>query len=85
MSSTFTISNGNITAVCSSAGAELISLKNSDGKEFLFRDKNIWDFSSPILFPICGGLKDDIYLYEGKNIRFLNTDLPEIQSSQSNQ
>ena len=66
MSSTFTISNGNITAVCSSAGAELISLKNSDGKEFLFRDKNIWDFSSPILFPICGGLKDDIYLYEGK-------------------
>ncbi len=66
MSETYTISNGILTASFISKGGEMISLKNSDGKEFLFRDNQYWDFTAPVLFPICGGLRDDKYILEGK-------------------
>ncbi|MBR5527688.1 MAG: aldose 1-epimerase family protein [Clostridia bacterium] len=62
----YTLSNGILTATFNTRGAELISLKNSDGKEFIFRDPNFWGFSCPTLFPICGGLKDGKFIYEGK-------------------
>ena len=59
------LKNEHIEAVFKSTGAELISLCK-DGKQFIFRDKAIWGYSCPILFPICGGLKDDKFIYEGK-------------------
>ena len=38
-----------------------------DGKEYIWQScKEIWGKSSPLLFPICGGLKDDKYTYNGK-------------------
>ncbi len=47
-------------------GAELISVEK-DGKEKIWiGDPDVWGFHAPILFPICGGLKDDKYIYEGK-------------------
>ncbi len=60
------ISNGILTASFSEIGAELKSLK-CDGKEYIwYGDPTFWSGSSPVLFPICSGLKDDEYIYEGK-------------------
>lgn len=55
------LSNEKICATVSSCGAELISLKSKDGKEYI--DHGSWSNSSPILFPICGGLRDGKYIY----------------------
>lgn len=61
------ISNRLLTAVISDRGAELLSLKNAEGKEFIFRDPSVWGFSAPVLFPICGGLRDDRFVFEEKS------------------
>lgn len=62
-----TISNGILTATFSEIGAELKSLK-CDGKEYIwYGDPKFWTGSSPVLFPICSGLKDDEYIYNGKS------------------
>lgn len=61
-----TISNEFLTATFSEVGAELKSLKYND-KEFIwYGDPAFWTGSSPVLFPICSGLKDDEFIYEGK-------------------
>ena len=60
------LSNGILTAKFSTRGAELIALEK-DGHDLLWSgDPAVWGFHAPILFPICGGLKDDKYLYRGK-------------------
>lgn len=64
--SEFVLSNGALTALFNTRGAELTSFKNSDGKEYIFRDESVWGYSAPMLFPICGGLKDDKFIYQGK-------------------
>ncbi len=47
-------------------GAELKSIKK-DGVEYLWQGHaDIWAGQAPLLFPICGGLKDDMYVFEGK-------------------
>lgn len=61
-----TISNEFLTATFSEIGAELKSLK-CDGKEHIwYSDPAFWTGASPVLFPICSGLKDDEFIYEGK-------------------
>ena len=60
------ISNGKITAYISTRGAEIIRL-TADGKEIIWEgDTKVWASHAPVLFPICGGLKNDRYTYEGK-------------------
>jgi len=66
MSHTHVLTNGIITATFCTKGAELISLKNAEGKEFMFRDPAIWGYTAPVLFPICGGLRDDKFILNGK-------------------
>lgn len=61
-----TISNEFLTATFSEIGAELKSLK-CDGREHIwYGDPAFWTGSSPVLFPICSGLKNDEYIYENK-------------------
>jgi galactose mutarotase-like enzyme len=61
---TTTISNSNLTAQISHFGAELFSLKNSDIKEYIWEgNPTFWGKHSPILFPIIGTLKNNIYSY----------------------
>ena len=61
-----TIFNEYLTATFSELGAELKSLK-CEGKEYIWNgDPAFWSGSSPILFPICSGLKDDEFIFEGK-------------------
>lgn len=66
MAEQLSISNGIITAVISTKGAELKSVVK-DGAEILWEgNPDVWAGQAPLLFPICGGLKDDKYIFEGK-------------------
>ena len=61
-----TIRNERLTAQIHELGAELKSLV-MDGKEYIWGGHpDIWKSSCPLLFPICGGLKDNRYTYKGK-------------------
>ncbi len=61
-----TILNEFLIATFSEMGAELKSLK-CEGKEYIWNgDPAFWSGSAPVLFPICSGLKDDEFIFEGK-------------------
>jgi galactose mutarotase-like enzyme len=50
-----------------SFGAELCSVKNDNGLEFIWQaNNNVWARHAPVLFPIVGKLKDNVFVYEGK-------------------
>ena len=66
MSEKLILSNSVIKAEFSTKGAELLSVIK-DGKEKIWiGDPGVWAGRAPILFPICGGLKDDKYIYENQ-------------------
>jgi galactose mutarotase-like enzyme len=63
----YTIKYGSYEATVSSYGAELISLKK-DGRECLWEaDVRYWGEHAPVLFPVCGKLKNSSYSYGGKS------------------
>lgn len=63
---TTTISNSKLTAHINHFGAELISLKTSENKEYIWEgNPEFWGKHSPILFPIVGTLKNNSYHYNG--------------------
>ena len=66
MEQLITLKSGNFSCTVSSIGAELISVKKGERELIWQRDPAVWSGASPILFPICGGLKDDKYTYKGK-------------------
>lgn len=48
-------------------GAELYSVTSKEGRECTWNgDPTFWKGRSPHLFPICGRLRDNKYIYEGK-------------------
>ncbi|MBQ8525217.1 MAG: aldose 1-epimerase family protein [Clostridia bacterium] len=62
-----TIKSDKLTAVISSMGAELRSVKDNSGNEFMWEgNPAYWEGVSPVLFPICSGLKGNKYKYMGK-------------------
>ncbi len=64
--SIITIKNEELTVEISTLGAELQSVKCA-GEEYLWNgDPAVWSGRAPVLFPICGGLKDDKYTLNGK-------------------
>lgn len=61
-----TLKNRFLTASINEVGAELKSLV-FDGKEYIWEGRSeVWAGSCPLLFPICGGLKNDKYTLNGK-------------------
>ena len=61
-----TIKNDNLEVTISELGAQLQSVKNKE-TEFLWNgDENVWSERAPVLFPVCGGLKDDKFVYNNK-------------------
>ncbi|MDE7358621.1 MAG: aldose 1-epimerase family protein [Lachnospiraceae bacterium] len=64
----FQISNDKITIQVDSMGAELKSLKRvPDQREYMWHgDPAYWGRTSPVLFPIVGGLKDGTYRVDGR-------------------
>lgn len=64
----YTIATDEITAVVSSMGAELISVKkNDDSREYMWDgDPQYWKRHSPVLFPLVGRYNNDICRFAGK-------------------
>lgn len=61
-----TISNSTLTASIKHAGAELFSIKNNQNKEYIWEgNPDFWGKHSPVLFPIVGTLKNNIYTIDG--------------------
>ena len=61
-----TLKNKSLTVEISELGAELKSVR-CDGMDYLWNgDPAFWNGTAPMLFPICGSLKEDRYTYEGK-------------------
>ena len=62
-----TLKNDAFTAQVDSMGAQLISLKDNDGKEYIWqRDPAYWQNCSPLLFPTVGNCRDGKTLIEGE-------------------
>lgn len=64
----FQISNNKIMIQVNSMGAELTSLKDvATGTEYMWNaDPAYWKRTSPVLFPIVGGLKEGKYRLDGR-------------------
>ncbi|WP_305768737.1 aldose 1-epimerase family protein [Candidatus Epulonipiscium viviparus] len=59
------LQNNKLTAKFKLKGAELTSLVNNEGIEYIWcGDKTYWEYQAPILFPIVGRIVDDEYIYE---------------------
>ncbi|MBE99428.1 aldose 1-epimerase family protein [Flavobacterium coralii] len=62
------ITNGKLTASFKNKGAELISLKDDNGREYMWGgNPDFWGKHSPVLFPIVGTLKNNSYSYKGNS------------------
>ena len=66
MEKIISIINGKFTAKISSLGAQLLSF--NDGKtEYMWQaDENVWNFTAPVLFPICGRAHGGKITYGGR-------------------
>lgn len=64
--SEYTIKNAALTVRISTKGAEMQSILDRDGVERLWQgDPAYWTGRAPILFPVCGGFKEDAYYLDG--------------------
>lgn len=60
MGETITVTSGSFTATIARHGAELQSLKDADGNEYMSSgDPAYWSGRAPLLFPIVGRLNED--------------------------
>mgnify|MGYP003604398047 CR=1 FL=1 len=67
-----TIKNLFITAVINNKGAELISLKDKNNREYIWQgNPEFWGKHSPVLFPIVGTLKNNSFSYNAKKYNLL--------------
>jgi len=61
-----TLTNQQLTVIIAKMGAELKSVR-MNGTEYLWEGRpEVWSSSAPLMFPICGGLKNDTFTYLGK-------------------
>jgi len=61
-----TLTNDKMTVKINELGAEIKSIRCNDTEYIWGSLKEVWSDCCPLLFPICGGLKDDKYTFEGK-------------------
>ncbi|ESY09921.1 aldose 1-epimerase family protein [Mesorhizobium sp. M0615] len=61
-----TLHGDGISATIVGQGAELVSLRNAEGLEFLWQAGPEWRRHSPVLFPIVGRLKGDQLRHRGR-------------------
>lgn len=83
------LKNERLTARINERGAELKSLRRGE-TEYIWEGRSeVWNFSAPIMFPICGGLKNDSYIFGGKTynlqkhgyVRFLDFDVESVSDT----
>ena len=61
-----TIKSGKLTAQIDDFGAELVSAVGADGYEYIWDGKEHWHHHAPVLFPTCGRLLENKFVYGGK-------------------
>ncbi|MFA6154724.1 aldose 1-epimerase family protein [Mesorhizobium sp.] len=66
MADSQTLHGDGISAVIVGQGAELVSLRDARGLEFLWQAGPEWRRHSPVLFPIVGRLKGDALRHRGR-------------------
>ena len=67
------ISSEKLTAVIDSFGAELHSLKDSGGTEYLWQaDSSVWKRHAPVLFPFICNTDSGVYTVDGKQFKLAN-------------
>ncbi len=65
MSKLITVKNDKIAITISTLGAEIQTVF-ANGRDYLWNgDEKFWSGRAPVLFPICGGLKEDKYTFGG--------------------
>lgn len=63
----YNIANEELTVSVESFGAEIRSIKDQNGLEYMWQaDPTYWKRTSPILFPLVGNYKDKESVYDGK-------------------
>ncbi|MEN8115984.1 MAG: aldose 1-epimerase family protein [Bacteroidota bacterium] len=63
---TVTIRNNNLTVKISTRGAELQSIKDKSGVEYLWQgDSAFWGGRAPVMFPVNVRFKDEKFTYKG--------------------
>ena len=62
-----TIKNSEICVEIARKGAEIQSIKRSSVEYMWSREPEVWAGCAPIMFPMCGGLKNGRYELEGKS------------------
>ena len=61
------LKNEQLSIIVSKKGAELQSIKDANGKEYLWQgDPQYWNRRSPILFPLVCSVNNDTYRVDGK-------------------
>ncbi len=60
------LKNNNLTIKIDEKGAELKSILCNGIENMWDGNPEIWNNTAPLLFPICGSLKNNKYIYEGK-------------------
>jgi len=66
---THAIRSGGVTATVKAHGAELCSLRNGAGVEFVWQAGPAWPRHAPLLFPIVGRLANDELRHRGETYR----------------
>lgn len=68
MSAPIVITSGDLTARIAPLGAELLSLTDAQGREYMTdADPAFWSGHAPLLFPIVGRLKGDVLRVDGQS------------------
>ena len=60
------LTNGTMSASINTFAAEMKSLRDENGNEYIWDGSDYWKRSAIILFPVCGRLFNKKYTYNGK-------------------
>ncbi len=64
---TITLKNNLLTVQINTLGAEITSLKTSDGAERIHQPEAIWENQAPVLFPVCGAPAEGKIVIDGND------------------
>lgn len=74
---TIEIKSDELTVQFQTFGGALSSIKDKDGVEYLWQgDPTYWSGQAPVLFPICGSIRNDEYLYLSDDRKELTGKIP---------
>jgi len=71
------LKNEQLTVQFKELGGAISSIKDSDGVEYLWQgNPEYWSGQAPVLFPICGSLRNDKALYSSNNDSYIAGTIP---------